>query len=70
MHFDRAGAAAMTERELSLFAYQTRREVFRILASATPSEAPARVEDIIHDAFRQIDSDAHRAVHREYATEN
>ena len=60
----------MTERELSLFAYRTRCAVLHILATTPPNEAPARVEDIIHDAFRQIDSDAHRAVHREYATEN
>jgi hypothetical protein len=70
MHFDRAGAAAMTERELSLFAYRTRCAVLHILATTPPNEAPDRVEDIIHGAFCKIETDTRRAVHREYSTEN
>jgi hypothetical protein len=56
----------MNERELSLFAYRTHREVRRVLASTPPSEAPDRVEDTIYDAFLVVDNDARRTTRREF----
>ena len=47
----------MNERELSLFAYQTRREIQRILASTPPREAPDRAEDVILGAFLVVKND-------------
>jgi hypothetical protein len=44
-------------------AFRLRCEIERILA--TPTEAPGRIEDIIHDALAELDDGVRRAVCRE-----
>jgi hypothetical protein len=59
----------MNDRELSLFAYQTRREIQRIFASTPPREAPGRIEDVAYDALDEVERGTRRALRREYAGE-
>jgi hypothetical protein len=53
--------------KLSLRAYEVRRGIQHILATAPPHEIPDRIEDVVYDALAELERGTRRALRREYA---
>jgi hypothetical protein len=56
--------------KLSLRAYEVRRGIQHILATASPHEIPDRIEDVVHDALAELADNTRRDIRREYAAKN
>ena len=48
-------------------AFKLRREIQRIVATASPSEIPGRIEDVLFAALAELADNTRRAVRREHA---